>query len=158
MKSIVLIFSLLYSVVYASEMSFEAFRSSERTMVLKAFKKLYKKRQHIHQNYVQNLKHHRSRTLKRDSLHKSTLHSLEDESAQKEPSQVFFQAYDPCESGCKHQEVSQDNELIDGSGISGGTPESAEDSLLPESTPEVIEPVQNSDEIRLPTSNVWGRR
>ncbi len=87
---VLLITALLYiGSLHAIEISFSSFRTEEKHLALEAFKKLYKKRQNIHRNLRQVLKHSRAKNLQ-----KNHLSFFQAKSTQLENSGVFLIADD----------------------------------------------------------------
>jgi len=124
MKILMLFMILLFlTVLNAKEPSFEALRQHERTLVLREFKKLYKKREDIHQNMRQVLKHSRAKNLNKNRLNffqpiKET-HAIE-------ASNVFFSVSDtPCEECGNESDTPDSNNDFSGeiSAVEPGTGE-----------------------------------
>ncbi|RUM62831.1 MAG: hypothetical protein DSZ03_06020 [Sulfurimonas sp.] len=87
----------------ALELSFTALRFEEKTLALKAFKKLYKERRNVHKNMRQVMKHARAKSLKKNHLSffqpkaSDTLHYNEEHLFETNGALVILQT--PCD-GC----------------------------------------------------------
>ncbi len=68
MKYIVVIIWLGIGQLSAMELSFTSLRLEEKTLALKAFKKLYKERRNVHKSFSQVLKHARAKSLQKSRL------------------------------------------------------------------------------------------
>ncbi len=111
-----IIILLLLIPVQASELTFTTLRLEARTLALVEFKKLYKKRQNIHRNLRQVLKHSRAKNLQKNQL--SFFQPMNamayEEDHLIEVSNVYVTGENPCADDC--QPLPDDGEI----GISTG--------------------------------------
>jgi len=118
MKYLFLAITLLHVNIFAKDLSFEELRKSEKSLVLKEFKKLFKHRKNIHYNIRQTLKHARSKNLRKNNISFfQAKNSNFQQNHQMEFSNVFFATEVTCENNCKDytQEANTEIPTIDDS-------------------------------------------
>ncbi len=115
MKYIIIL--LLLMPLRASELTFTALRSEARTLALVEFKKLYKKRQNIHRNLRQVLKHSRAKNLQKNQLSFfQPMSAMEYEDHHPiEVSNVYVTGDNPCGDDC--QPLPEDGEIDNSTSI-----------------------------------------
>lgn len=107
MKYIFLITIIFSNFIFALEYSFDDLRKSQKELVLKEFKKLYKERKNIHHNSRHVLKHARSKSLNKNHLSFfQAKGSLYEDSMQTELTNVFLSGDVTCGSDCTKESES----------------------------------------------------
>lgn len=115
MKYIFLVITLLAITLNALEFNFQDFRETQKRLVLKEFKRLFKERKNIQHNMRQVLKHARSKNLHKNSISffqaKDTAYK---ESYLVELNNLYTNDEPICESECKNEISESSTDSING--------------------------------------------
>lgn len=150
MRYILLVLTLLNINTFSAELSFEELRKSEKALVLKEFKKLFKHRKNIHYNIRQTMKHARSKNLHKNHISFfQAKNSNYEQTHQMELSDVFFGTEIICKDNCQSTSTETDSSLE----ILPETPHVPED-ISPDNP--IIEEENNN--IRNSIQNPWMRK